>query len=44
MGIHRYGPDTSSSQLDIKSLGTRIPRTVGHELDHCMRCIICFVF
>ena len=44
MGIHKYGPDTSSSQLDIKSLGTRIPKTVGHELDHCMGCIICFMF
>ena len=44
MGIHKYGPDTSSSQLDIKSLSTRIPRNVGHGLDHCMGCIICFVF
>ena len=44
MGIHKYGPDTSSSQLGIKSLGTRIPRTVRHGLDHCMGCIICFVF
>ena len=26
MGIHKYGPDTSSSQLGIKSLGTRVPR------------------
>ena len=26
MGIHNYGPDTSSSQLGIKSLGTRVPR------------------
>ena len=44
MGIHKYGPDTSLSQLDIKSLGTRIPWNVGHGLDHCMGCIICFVF
>ena len=44
MGIHKYGPGTSSSQLYIKSLDTRIPRTVGHGLDHCMWCIICFVF
>ena len=36
MGIHKYGYNTSSSQLDIKSLSTRIPRTVGHGLDHCM--------
>ena len=26
MGIHKYGPDTSSSQLGIKSLGTIVPR------------------
>ena len=26
MGIHKYIPDTSSSQLGIKSLGTRVPR------------------
>ena len=43
MGIHKYGPDTSSSQLGIKSLRTQILRTVGHGLDHCMGCIICFV-
>ena len=28
MGINKYGPDASSSHLGIKSLGTRIPRTV----------------
>ena len=44
MGIHKYGPNTSSSQLDIKSLGTQILRTVVHGLDHYMGCIICFVF
>ena len=44
VGIHKYGPDTSSSQLGTKSLGTRIPKTVGRGLDHCIRCIICFVF
>ena len=44
MGIHKYGPDTSSSQLDIKSLGTQIPRIVGHGLNHYMGCIISFVF
>ena len=44
MGIHKYGTDNSSSQLGIKSLGTRIPRTVGHGLNHCMGLIICFVF
>ena len=30
MGIHKYGPDTSSSQLGIKSLGTRVPRADGY--------------
>ena len=30
MGIHKYGPDTSSSQRGIKSLGTRVPRADGH--------------
>ena len=30
MGIHKYGPDTSSSQLGINSLGTRVQRTDGH--------------
>ena len=44
MGIHKESPDTSLSKLSIKSLGTRIPRTVGHGLDLCMGCIICFVF
>ena len=24
VGIHKYGPDTSLSQLGIKSLGTRV--------------------
>ena len=26
MGIHKYDPNTSSSQLGIKSVGTRVPR------------------
>ena len=30
MGIHKYGPNTSCSQLDIKSLGTRVPRADRH--------------
>ena len=30
MGIHNYGPDTNSSQLGIKSLGTRVPRADGY--------------
>ena len=31
MGIHKYDPDTSSSQLGIKSLGTRVPRADGPQ-------------
>ena len=30
MGINKYGPDTSSSQLGIKSLATRVPRAEGY--------------
>ena len=30
MGIHKYGLNTSSSQLGIKSLGTRVPRADGY--------------
>ena len=30
MGIHKYGRNTSSSQLGIKSLGTRVPRDDEH--------------
>ena len=30
MGIYKYGPDTSLSQLGIKSLNTRIPRVDGY--------------
>ena len=29
MGIHKYGLNTSSSQLGIKSLGTQVPRADG---------------
>ena len=29
-GFHKYGPNTSSSQLGIKSLGTRVPRANGY--------------
>ena len=39
MGIHKYGPNTSSSQLDIKSLGTR----ARMGLDHALLCVSCFV-
>ena len=30
MGIHKYGPDTSLTQLGIKSLSTRVPRVDGY--------------
>ena len=30
MGIHKCGLDTSSSQLGIKSLGSRVLRANGH--------------
>ena len=30
MGIQKYGPNTSSSQLGIKCLGTRVPRVDGY--------------
>ena len=42
MGIHKYGYDTSSSQLDIKSLGTREPRDDGHASKSCI--VVCCVF
>ena len=43
MGIHKYGPDTSSSQLGIKSLGTRVLRADGHGSRSCIvvRCVFC---
>ena len=43
MGIHKYVPDTSSSQLRIKSLGTRVPRADGHGSRSCIvvRCVFC---
>ena len=44
MGIHKYGPDTNSSQLGIESLGTRVPRADGHGLDHASMCVACFMF
>ena len=43
MGIHKYGPDTSSSQLGIKSLGARVPRADGMGLYHAFLCVTCFV-
>ena len=36
MGILKYGPDTSSSQLGIKRLGTRVPRADGHGSRSCI--------
>ena len=42
MGIYKYGPDTSSSQLGIMSLGTRIPRADGHGSRSCI--VVCYVF
>ena len=43
VGIHKYGPDTSSSQLGIKSLGTRVPRNMCMGLDHALLCVTCFM-
>ena len=52
MGIHKYGLDTSSSQLGIKSLGTRESRVDGHGFRSCIVvlrvlcltcCVICVV-
>ena len=34
---------TSSSQLGIKSLGTRVPRDDIMGLDHALLCVACFV-
>ena len=42
VGIHKYGPDTSSSQLGIKKLGTQVPRVDGHGFRSCI--IVCCVF
>ena len=42
MGIHKYGLDARSSQLCIKSLGTRVPRADGHGSRSCI--IVCCVF
>ena len=42
MGIHKYGPDTSSSQIGIKSLGTRVPRADGHGSISCI--VMCYMF
>ena len=42
MGIYKYGPDTISSQLGIKSLGTRVSRVDWHGSRSCI--VVCFVF
>ena len=43
MGIHKYGPDNSSFHLDIKSLGTRVPRVDRDESRSCIvvYCVFC---
>ena len=43
MDIHKYGLDASSSQLGIKSLGTRVPRADGHWSRSCIvvYCVFC---
>ena len=42
MGIHKYDLDTSSSQLGIKSLGTKVPIADGHGSRSCI--VVCCVF
>ena len=42
MGIHKYGPDTSSSQLGIKSLGTRVLRS--NRQGSRSYIVVCYVF
>ena len=42
MGVHKYGLDTSSYQLGIKSLGTRVLRAYGHGSRSCI--VVCYVF
>ena len=42
MGIHKYGPDTCSSHLCIKSLGKRVPRADGHGSTSCN--VVCCMF
>ena len=41
MGIHKYGHDVSSSQLDIKSPGPRALWADGHGSRSCI--VVCFV-
>ena len=42
MGIHKYGPDTISSQLGIKGLGTQVSGADGHGSKSCI--VVCYVF
>ena len=42
MGIHKYGLYVSSSQLGIKSLGTRVLRADGHGSRSCI--VVCCMF
>ena len=42
MGIQKYGPNISSSQLGIKSLGTRVPMADGHGSRSCI--VVCCMF
>ena len=35
VGIHKYGPNISSSKLGIMSLGTQVPRFEGHKSRTC---------
>ena len=42
VGIHKYGLDASSSQLGIKSLGTRVPRANGYGSRSYI--VVCCVF
>ena len=42
MGIHKYGLYANSSQLGIKSLGTRVPRAAMHGSRSCI--VVCCLF
>ena len=42
MGIHKYGFDTSSSQLGIKSLSTQVTRADGNGSRSCI--VVFYVF
>ena len=41
-GCYKYGLNVSSSQLGIKSLGTRVLRVDGHGFRSCI--VVCCVF